>query len=188
MKLNDVLRYSLITLACLAVLSPMASAISNPSQMSNIPLAYNGPESLWLEAYASTGTLLFPMGGGTAPGTVTIYTDYTLNQGRVLTIEAGFNSPYALTDGNGNNILSSAISATFSIDGGNVFNNGSPCNNNGSGATQIFSDSCGYITYDPVGLGQTSATHTDTLTLSLNPIGAPAGSYTGVLYISAQAN
>jgi hypothetical protein len=133
-----------------------------PSGVASIPLSYNGPETLTLSATASTGTVAFPLGGGTAPGVITVNTQYNLNPGRVVTIEAGFNNFNALTDGNGDWIPAEAISATFS---------------------------CGYITFPALTAGHTSGNHNHTITLSLQPFFASApGNYTGTLIIAAQAN
>jgi hypothetical protein len=187
-KMNSVPRNALIALAGLGLLFlPMASRAVVGTTMASIPLVYNGPETLSLSASVSTGTVTFPQGGGPAPSIVTISTDYMLNQARVLTIEAGFNNPISLSDGIGNQISAQAVSATFSSDGGAITNNGA-CDGPISGRTQIFTSSCGYVTYAPVLLGQTSGSHTDTLTLSLNPIFTAPGNYAGVLFISAQAN
>jgi len=189
-KMNSAPRNALIALAGLGLLFlPMASgaAVGVGTGMTSIQLVYNGPETLWLGASVSGGTVTFPQGGGPAPSIVSISTEYMLNQGRVLTIEAGLNGPIALSDGMGNQIPAAAVSATFSSDGGIITNNGA-CDGPTSGQTQIATSSCGYVSYAPVLLGQTSGSHTDTMTLSLNPIFTAPGNYAGVLFISAQAN
>ena len=190
MKMNSVSRNALIALAGLGLLFlPMVSraAVGVGTGMTSIQLVYNGPETLWLGASVSGGTVTFPQGGGFSPSIVSISTEYMLNQGRVLTIEAGFNGPTALSDGIGNQIPAQAVSATFSSDGGVITNNGA-CNGPTSGQTQIVTSSCGYVSYAPVLLGQTNGSHTDTMTLSLNPSFTAPGNYAGVLFISAQAN
>jgi hypothetical protein len=189
-KINSVPCSALIALAGLGLLfSPIASraSVGVGTGMASVPLVYNGPETLWLGASVSSGTVTFPQGGGPAPSVVSISTEYMLNQGRVLTIEAGFNGPTALSDGVGNQIPAQAVSATFSSDGGVVTNNGA-CDGPTSGQTQIVTSSCGYVSYAPVLLGQTSGSHTDTMTLSMNPSFTAPGNYAGVLFISAQAN
>ena len=191
MKMNSVLSAALITLGGLGLLiSPATSAAATGVSTANasIPLLYNGPETLFLSASVSTGVVTFPTGGGVAPSTISIITEYMLNQGRVLTIEAGFNSATALTDGVGDQIPTQAITATLSTNDEGSVNNFPACDGPASGQTQIFSSSCGFVTYAPVVLGQTNGSHTDTMTLSMNPAFTSPGNYTGVLLISAQAN
>src|ERR1700722_10325399 len=109
--MNSVPCNALIALAGLGLLFlPMASRATNlvGTSMASVPLVYNGPETLFLGASVSTGVVTFPQGGGPAPSIVSISTEYTLNQGRVLTIEAGFNNPAALSDGIGNQIPAQA--------------------------------------------------------------------------------
>jgi hypothetical protein len=188
-KIKSVLCNAFIALAGLGLLFlPMASRASVGTGMASVPLAYSGPETLFLGASVSTGTVTFPLGGGTANSIISISIEYTLNQGRVLTIEAGFNSTTALTDGIGDQIPTQAIGAIFSSGDGGLVNNFGSCNGPASGQTQIFASSCGYVTYAPVLLGQTTGSHNDTMQLSLNPTFSAPGNYTGVLLISAQAN
>jgi hypothetical protein len=158
--------------------------------MASIPLSYNGPEVLNLNATVSTGTVAFPLGGGPAPSVISVTTQYNLNPGRVVTIEAGFNDFMALTDGTGDSIPAFAISAQFSGGGGQVMSWPNCGMGLGSGQTQIqFMNSCGWITFPALTPGHTSGTHTHTITLSLQPGFASApGNYTGTLLISAQAN
>jgi hypothetical protein len=174
------------------LLMPMAAqaAPSGPSMTASIPLSYNGPETLNLSATASTGTVAFPLGGGTAPGVISVTTQYNLNPGRVVTIEAGFNDFMALSDGTGDMIPAQAISATFSGGGGTVTSWPNCGMFPSSGQTQIqFMSSCGWITFPALTPGHTSGTHTHTITLSLQPMFASApGNYTGTLMIAAQAN
>jgi hypothetical protein len=190
-KLNAVPRNSLFALAALGLLfMPMAAQASSvPSGIASIPLTYNGPETLNLSATVSTGTVAFPLGGGTAPGVISVTTQYNLNAGRVVTIEAGFISPTALTDGNGDIIPAFAVSAIFSGGGGEIMS-WPNCMSPGSNQTAIqFMNSCGYITFPALTPGHTSGTHTHTIALTLMPgFLAPAGTYTGTLLIAAQAN
>ena len=187
--MNSIPRKALLSLVGLGLLFlSIASLAQVRTDVASVPLSYNGPESLYLSASASTGTIAFPMGGGTAPGTISINTEYSLNPGRILTVEAGFNNPWALADGNGNFIPAFAVSGIFSSsDGGSVMAR-PDCEGPPSGQTQIAEFSCGWVTYDPVPPFQTSGTHNDTLSLSLAPWFAAPGNYTGLLYISAQAN
>jgi len=191
-KTNAVPRNPLFALAALGLLfMPMAAQASSvPSMTASIPLTYNGPETLNLSATVSTGTVAFPLGGGTAPGVVSVTTQYNLNPGRVVTIEAGFSNFMALTDGTGDTIPAFAINALFSGGGGQVTSWPNCGMFPGSGQTQIqFMNSCGYITFPALTPGHTSGTHTHTITLSLQPgFGAAPGTYTGTLLVSAQAN
>lgn len=190
MKLS--LRNPLLALAGLGLLfMPMLGhATMNPSALTSVPLSYNGPEVLNMSATVSTGTVAFPLGGGQAPSVISVTTQYNLNPGRVVTIEAGFNSPMALTDGTGDYIPAFAINAQFSGGGGQVTSYPNCQFMEGSGQTQIqFMNSCGYITFPALTAGHTTGTHTHTITLSLDPMFASApGNYTGTLMISAQAN
>jgi len=193
-KMRMVVCKALFALAGLGLLFMSMAAQAEPyfgvpSGVASIPLSYNGPETLTLSATASTGTVAFPLGGGTAPGVITVNTQYNLNPGRVVTIEAGFNNFNALTDGNGDWIPAEAISATFSGGGGTVTSYGS-CMGPSSNQTAIqFGNSCGYITFPALTAGHTSGNHNHTITLSLQPFFASApGNYTGTLIIAAQAN
>jgi len=184
------LRNPLLALAGLGLLFMpiLGHAISNPTTLASVPLSYNGPEVLTMTATASTGTVAFPMFGGQANSVISVNTQYNLNVGRVVTIEAGFNGPQALTDGMGDSIPTFAISAQFSGGGGTV----TPYQNcgflPGSGATQILGFSCGYITFPALTSGKTAGNRTHTITLSMQPGFSAPGAYTGTLYISAQAN
>jgi len=129
------------------------------------------------------------MFGGAAPSVISVNTQYNLNVGRVVTIEAGFNNPWALTDGMGDSIPAFAVSAQFSGGGGQVTSYPNCGFMQGSGQTQIqFGFSCGYITFPALMPGRTAGNHTHTIALSLDPGFASPGNYTGTLYISAQAN
>lgn len=197
--MNSVLSAAFIALSGVGLLlSPMAahamppklSQIGTTSGVASVPLSYNGPEMLNLSALVSTGTTVaFPMGGGSASGIVSIQTQYSLNPGRVLTIEAGFASPTALSDSTGDIIPAFAVSAGFSTEVGFVTNMPN-CMSPASGQTAIMSGlSCGWITYPAVSTNTTSANNTDTISLSLNPAFAAApGAYSGTLLIAAQAN
>jgi hypothetical protein len=189
--MNMVLRNALVALGGLGLLfmPMMGHATMNPSQITSVPLSYNGPEVLNLTATASTGTVAFPLGGGQAPSVISVTTQYNLNPGRVVTIEAGFNGFMALTDATGDSIPAFAISAQFSGGGGQV-NSWPNCGGPSSMQTQVqFMNSCGWITFPALTPGHTSGTHTHTITLSLDPGFASApGNYTGTLSISAQAN
>jgi hypothetical protein len=195
MKMKMALRNPLFALAGLGLLFMPIVAQASPassvtSTMASVPLSYNGPETLNLNATVSTGTVAFPLGGGPAPSVISVTTTYNLNPGRVVTIEAGFNDFMALTDGTGDSIPAFAISAQFSGGGGQVTSWPNCGMFEGSGQTQIqFMNSCGWITFPALTPGHTSGTHTHTITLSLQPQFASApGNYTGTLLISAQAN
>ncbi len=191
MKMNIVLRNALSAICALGLLFlPMAAQASGPSTLASIPLLYNGPEVLNLTATVSTGTVAFPLGGGQAPSVISVTTQYNLNPGRVVTVEAGFSNLMALTDGTGDSIPAFAISALFSGGGGQVTSLPNCGMFMGSNQTQIqFMNSCGWITFPALTPGHTTGTHTHTITLSLDPGFASApGNYTGTLLISAQAN
>jgi hypothetical protein len=191
MKMKMALRNPLLALAGLSLLFlPMAAHASGPSTIASIPLTYNSPEALNLTATVSTGTMAFPVGGGPSPSVVSVTTQYNLNVGRVVTIEAGFSNFMALTDGTGDTIPAFAISALFSGGGGQVTSLPNCGMFMGSNQTQIqFMNSCGWITFPALMPGHTTGTHTHTIALSLDPnfTSAP-GNYTGTLLISAQAN
>jgi hypothetical protein len=169
-----------------------AQAASVTSTTASIPLTYNGAESLSLSTSISSGaSVAFPAGGGTANGVVTINTQYTLAPGRVLTIEAGFSSPNVMFNGTGQSIQITNISATFTSSAAIGGPPGMPCGMlPSSGQTAIEPMySCGWISYPAISSGNTSGSHSDSLSLTLNPslVAAP-GAYTGNLLISAQAN
>jgi hypothetical protein len=199
MKMNTVLRNALFSLAGMGLLFMPVSAqvFKGVPQYSNgpvsglvsVPLSYNGPETLNLSATVSTGTVTVPLGGGTASGVISVTTQYNLNPGRVVTIEAGFNTPVALSDGNGDTIPAEAITATFSGAGGTVTNYPS-CMGPSSNQTAIqFGYSCGYITFPTISPKNTSATHTHTIAMGMQPwFELAPGNYTGTLLIAAQAN
>ncbi len=200
MKTNTVLRNAFVALGGLLLFLPVPMAAQglspkigigyiNPGGIANVPLLYNGPEVLNLSAAVSTGTVAFPLGGGMAPGTVSVTTQYNLNPGRVVTIEAGFNSPIALADTTGDQISATAVSAVFSSGGGTVTSMPN-CMSPASGQTAIqFGLSCGWITFPSITTANQSATHTHTIALNLNPNQSmPPGTYTGTLVIAAYAN
>jgi hypothetical protein len=94
-------------------------------------------------------------------------------------------------NGTGQSIQITNISATFTSSAATGGMTGLPCGVTPfSGQTAIGGlRSCGFITYPAVTVTNTSGTHSDSLSLSLNPnlVAAP-GAYTGNLLISAQAN
>jgi hypothetical protein len=120
---------------------------------------------------------------------ITINTQYTLAPGRVLTIEAGFSSASAMFNGTGQSIPTYNVTGAFSSTGSVFALPG--CSAPPSGLTALGGGySCGWINYPAITGSNTSGSHTDTLTMSLNPsfTGAAPGAYTGNLLISAQAN
>jgi Rieske Fe-S protein len=189
-KMRTVLR-AFVGLGGLGLLfSPMAAQAASgvSSTVANISLSYSSPETLTVVATPVSGTVTLPSGGGTAPSPIPLNTQSTLVPGRVLTIEAGFSGPTALTNGTGQSIPASAVSATFTSSVGKVTSMPN-CMSASSGATTIASGfSCGWITYPASTASTTNMIQNDSFTVSLNPLGAAPGAYTGALLISAQAN
>ncbi len=152
------------------------------SNMAGVNLAANVTTSL--KVTASPGTVNFPLvRNGTASGsaTITVNTSWkvTFLIGTVRTY-AYFTSPVAaLTDGAGDNIPASSV--TGSVNGGAfaAFTNATPFS--GASGMQLSSSF--------IFLFNTTGNRTDTLNMSISTIGLnlPAGNYTGVLNIQAQA-
>ena len=152
------------------------------SNTASVNLAANLTTSLTVTA--SPGLVNFPLvrnGIANGSATITVNTSWTVNFliGTVKTYAYFTSAAAALTDGAGDNIPSSSVSG--SVNGGafGAFTGSSPFAAGSSialSSTTIF-------------LFNTTGNHSDTLNMRINTTGLnlPAGNYTGVLIIQAQA-
>jgi hypothetical protein len=137
-----------------------------------------------LTVNASPGLVNFtlvPSGTVTGSAVINVTTAWTLKPsvGAVTTYAYFATAAAALTDGTGDNIPSANVSG--SVNGGafGAFTGASPF----AGSTSVTLSSTRILGNNKTG------THTDTLNLQINTAGLslPAGTYTGVLNIEAQA-
>ncbi len=167
-------------LAALAVLTPAAQAqiVSNQATVN-----LNAVLGESLTVAAGPGTVNFALvaagvSNGSSP--VAITTSWTLGPARTqVNLYAYFLSAVALTDGGGNNIPSTNVRG--SVNGGafGAFTGGAgPF---GANSIQVFSQAIGAL--------NRNSSRGDSVDLQIDTtgLGLPAGTYTGVLNIQAQA-
>ena len=172
---------SCLPIAFFFLVSTPAHAQRN-SNVAGVNLAANLTTSLTVTA--SPGLVNFPLlRNGITNGSVpiTINTSWTVNFlfGTVKTYAYFTSAAAALTDGAGDNIPSSSVSG--SINGGafGAF----------TGATPFAAGSGVTLSSTTIFIFNTTGNHSDTLNMRINTTGLnlPAGNYTGVLTIQAQA-
>ncbi len=123
---------------------------------------------------------LLPNGVASGSSTITITTSWVLKPPNTVTVCAFFNSAAAaLTDGAGNNIPSTNVLGSPNGGAFTPFTGTSPFS--GASSVTIFSQRV-------LGFSR-QVTRSDTLDLQINTtgLGLPAGTYTGLLRIQAQA-
>lgn len=151
------------------------------SNVANVNLNATLAETLTVGATPATVNFtLVPSGTSAGSSAVTINTQWALASTRTsVSLYAYFSTTTALTDGVGDNIPNTSVSG--SADGGAMaaFSANTPFVT-GTGM-QIFTQA--------ITAANVNSTHSDTLGLQINTtgLGLPAGTYTGVLNIEAQA-
>ncbi len=152
------------------------------SNIAGVNLAANLTTSLTVTA--SPGLVnfaLIPSGIANGSATITVNTSWTLSPsvGAVTTYAYFTSAPAALSDGAGDNIPSSSVSG--SVNGGafGAFTGASPF----AAGSSVTLSSTRILGNNKTG------NHSDTLNMRINTTGLslPAGNYTGVLSIQAQA-
>jgi hypothetical protein len=180
---NDASKRAVIFLFVAVLLLALAvpARAQKNSNYGTVNLQANKFESLSVTAAPALVNFNLVAAGGVAPGSapITVTTTWVLFPFRTATTYAYFvSSAAALTDGAGNNITSSQVQG--SVNGGayTAFTGASPFSP--SGSVQIYST---FIFFNIWG------SHTDTLNLQINTTGVklPAGIYSGLLVIQAQA-
>lgn len=137
-----------------------------------------------LTVAAAPGTVNFTLApNGPVPGSsaVSITTNWALASTRTnVSLFAYFSTTTALTNGAGNNIPNTSVSGNPNGTGLQAFTTKNPFNGLNTGV-QIFSV--------PITAANVNSTHSDSLALQIDTtgLGLPAGTYTGVLNIQAQA-
>ena len=171
---------------CLPILMLLLAGTPAQAQLSSniagVNLAANLTTSLTVTA--SPGLVNFPLvrnGIANGSATITVNTSWTVNFliGTVKTYAYFTSAAAALTDGAGDNIPSSSVSG--SVNGGafGAF----------TGASPFAAGSSITLSSTTIFLFNTTGNHSDTLNMRINTTGLnlPAGNYTGVLIIQAQA-
>jgi hypothetical protein len=150
-----------------------------------VPVNLNAPLAESLTVVAGPATVNFVLvPNGPAPGSapVTITTSWALAKTRTsVKLFAYFSTPNALTDGVGDNIPYGSV--TGSVNGGAAAPFTGVTAYGAANGLTVFSVS-------PLGAGTYNSTHgPDTIALVINTagLGLPAGTYTGVLNVQAQA-
>lgn len=164
-------------------LTPLADAATTTSTVANVGLTATLNQSILLTVAPTTAAFssLNLLGTGSVASTITVTTTWALNTGTTLTVYGYFaTATSALSDTKGDNIPTSAISGA--VDGGTsvVFTGTSPLGT-GTGLT---------IYTAPILAANAASLHTDTLVLGLSLAGLgtlPPGTYTGTMYVEAQA-
>ena len=167
----------------LCTLTPIADAATTTSNTANVGLTATLNQSILLTVAPTTTAFssLNLLGSGALASTITVTTNWALNTGTTLSVYGYFATPTsALSDTKGDNIPTSAVSGA--VDGGTsvVFTGTSPLGT-GTGIT-IYSA--------PITTTNAASLHVDTLVLSLSLAGLgtlPPGTYTGTMYVEAQA-
>jgi hypothetical protein len=166
--------------ALMLALAPGASAQLNSNQAT---VNLNAVLGEAVTVSAGPGTVNFALAAaGIANGSspVSITTSWVLASSRTgVSLHAYFSSAVALTDGSGNNIPTSNVEGSVNGGGFGSFTGGAgPF---GTESIQVFN-----VAITPVNV---NSSRTDSLDLRINTtgLGLPAGTYTGVLNIQAQA-
>ena len=166
--------------ALVLMAAPSAHAQLNSNQ-AQVQLNAVLGESLTVSA--NPGLVSFALAGnGVAPGNsaVSITTTWVLDGSRTqVDLYAYFSSTTALTDGGGNNIPTANVSGSVNGGGFAAFTGGAgPF---GAESIQVFSAA--------ITNANRNGSRNDTLSLQIDTtaLGLPAGTYTGVLNIQAQA-
>jgi len=179
MKANHKNWVILGAVALVLALAPVSQAQLNSNQ-ANVNLNAVLSESLTVAAGPATVNFALPASGtaaGSAP--VSITTSWVLAPARTdVNLYAYFSSAVALTDGGGNNIPTANVSGNFNGGGFNPFTSVTPFAANG---LQLFNQA--------IAAANRNASRSDSLALQIDTTGLalPAGTYTGVLNIQAQA-
>ena len=174
---------ALIVCVTAAAALPAAAQVRNSGAS---PIALKALLAESLSVSLSANAVSFNLIGGSAvnPGntSITATTTWTVTQPRTLSVYAYFSSATsALTDGAGDNIPSSAFQIS---DNGGAFNalvNTVPFGGANAGRR---------LARVRIGLGAATGKRTDTMNFNINLSALPnlpAGSYTGILNIQAQA-
>lgn len=152
------------------------------SNVANVNLNAVLSETLTVAAAPATVNFtLAPNGPAAGSSAVSITTNWALASTRTsVSLFAYFSSTTALTNGAGNNIPNSSVSGNPNGSGLQPFTGTDPFNGLATGL-QIFSV--------PITAANVNSTHSDSLALQIDTtgLGLPAGTYTGVLNIEAQA-
>ncbi len=171
----------LAVLFSLAPTNTSAQIKSNPAAVS-----LNATLNSGLTITAAPGLVNFNLvrngtATGSAPITITTSWRLPLIFGNIIEYAYFTNSAAALTDGASDNIPSANVAGSFNGGGYTTFTGASPL---AAGSSITLFNQFFFIFFSNPG------TRTDTLNLRINTTGLslPAGTYTGVLHIQAQAN
>lgn len=176
-------RLAVPAIALLAMLVAVAPAHAQlNSNIAGVNLAANLTTSLTVSAAPGLVTFaLVPSGTANGSAAITVNTSWTLKPSvGAVTVYAYFSSaPAALTDGAADNIPSSSVTASVNAGAFTAFTGVSPF----AAASSITLSKWRILGNNRTG------THTDTINMRISTVGLtiPAGTYTGVLNIQAQA-
>ncbi len=173
---------ALVVVATMVAMSTAASAQARNSGPQTINLMAHVSESLTLTLSGNTVNFTPTAGRALNAGDTTISatTSWNLRPGRtVVTVNAYFTSAVALTDGAGNNIPTSAFTISFNGGTPTALVNGNPYSGNGYPMQSIDITGTNRV-------GSSTDQMAFNIDLSSMPL-LPAGDYTGVLNIQAQA-
>jgi hypothetical protein len=152
------------------------------SNVANVNLNAVLAETLTVAASPATVNFaLLPSGVAPGDNPVSITTQWALASTRTkLAVWAYFSSTTALNNGAGNNIPNTSVSGNPDGAGMATFSATDPFNGLATGV-QVYSTA--------IAAANVNSTHTDSLALQIDTTGLnlPAGTYTGVLNIEAQA-
>lgn len=179
--MRNSLKFTLVLAALALAFAPLSYAQTD-SNVATVNLNAVLNETLTVSAAPATVNFtLLPSGPVTGSSPVNITTQWALASTRTnVSLYAYFTTTTALSNGVGNNIPNTSVSGNPNGAGMTPFTGSDPFNAVKTGL-QIFS----------VGItaANVNATHSDALALQIDTtgLGLPAGTYTGILNIEAQA-